>query len=109
MERNINKRNIILIVGAAGAFSIAGCGPSDFSPATSVTHEADPSAGSTHEIEKNFPGATNIEVVEANNNPNYMSWKLKDGTKCTAIASAVSHRAATPGSLITAPYCRTVK
>ena len=107
MEIRPYTRNILVATGAVlGALSLVGCGPSDFSPAQSVTHDADPSSGSTREIQDSFPGASQIKVIEANNNPNYMSWMLPNGSKCTAIASAVSHRDATPGSLITVPYCR---
>lgn len=89
-----------------GGNVLAACSWNDLNPSGSATHSADPDGGATKEILANYPDATNIKVTHSDDNPNYMSWDLKDGRRCTAFASMTQNKGKTPGSLISTPYCR---
>jgi hypothetical protein len=107
MER-INARKKIAIATAllVGSGALVGCSWNDLNPSGSATHEADVNAGSTKEILSSYPGATDINVTHAADNPNYMSWVTADGLFCTAFASMTQNFGRTPGDLISEPYCR---
>ena len=101
------KQVVVAAVSAAALGTVAtGCGWADLNPASSVTINADPNAGATKEVVANFPGAKNIKVVHAQDNPNVMEWDMPDGKFCTALASQTFKNSDTPGQLIAQPYCR---
>lgn len=98
-------RNIVVRTVAVAAIALtAGC--AELNPASSVTHDADLDANSSKEILQNFPGAKNIKVTHADDNPNIMKWNMPDGKVCTAFASQTLTTGGTPGELIAEPYCR---
>lgn len=104
------KRFIPFAAAAAiGSLLLGGCAWQDLNPSGTATHSADSEAGSTKEIERNYPGATDINVTHAQDNPNYMSWQMPDGRFCTATASQTQNNGRTPGRLVAEPYCRPVE
>lgn len=106
---NINRlRQIIagVTLASLGGLAVVGCSWNDFNPTNSVTHEADLNDGAAQEILEEYPGATDIMVTHADDNPNYMSWVTADGEKCTAFASMTQNKGRTPGDIVTVPYCR---
>lgn len=107
MER-LNVRRILSVaaIGVLSALALEGCSWNDLNPSGSVTHGASADAGATKEILAAYPGATDIEVTHADDNPNYMSWETTEGEHCTAFASQTQNKGKTPGALISVPYCR---
>ena len=93
---------------AVGFLILNSCSWNDLNPSGSVTHDA--YGGAVDEIEANFPGAHDIKVTHSDDNPNNMSWlyTTEDGKEeyCTSIASTTHNNGATPGQIITEPYCR---
>lgn len=100
------KQNAIRLAVASLVLIASGCSKESFNPAESVTIDADPTAGATLEILELYPDATNIKVIQANGNPNYMRWDSEEFGKCTARASGTQHRGKTPGEIIDEPFCR---
>jgi len=96
-------RRLVTVVLCAATVGLGACG-NPFSQ--SYTHAADTSVGAGAEILANYPGARDVVVEEANNNPNILRWVTADGQFCTAQATAVNRRPNTPAHLITIPYCR---
>lgn len=106
MRHNVVRKIALATALLLGGAALSSCSWNDLNPSGSATHSADLDAGATQEILANYPDATNIKVTHADDNPNYMSWDLEDGTHCTAFASMTQNKGRTPGSLISVPYCR---
>lgn len=107
-ERPVIRRALAVSVGIVTLEGCNACSWNDLNPQSSITHGAAADAGATREILHNYPGADDIRVTHADDNPNYMTWELEDGSICTAFASQTQNRGGTPGRLISTPYCREI-
>lgn len=106
-QHPLRVAGLAIALGVA-AVTLDACSWNDLNPSGSVTHGADADAGATKEIMAAYPGATDIQVTHADDNPNYMSWETSDGELCTAFASQTQNKGKTPGRLISVPYCRDI-
>lgn len=107
VERNgAIKKNIKRVAAYSSLVVLSGCGLNDCNPANSVTVKAKPDSQLVAEINHNFPGASNIKVVHASDNPNEVIWDMPNGQYCTATGAQTFSREDTPGELVTEPYCR---
>ena len=99
------RRTGAAAVLVTGTILLAGCNPwAAMNPANTATYDIPADTPLASEIRGISPDATNLNVNEAKQNPNYAAWR--SGTKfCRAEVSAVTVRGQIPGDVIAAPLC----